>query len=115
MDQFVRSVTILGIVDGDTIDVNADLGFDVNQKLRVRLFGIDTPERGHAGYKEATARLAELLPVGSSAVMRTVKDKKEKYGRYLAVIMTDACPEGVSLTMITEGFGKPYYGGTKEA
>jgi len=84
---------LLRIVDGDTIDVDIDLGFSIHQKNRIRLSGIDTPEirtrdtvekkRGFA----AKNRLAELLP--EEFIIRTKYDNRGKYGRVLGTLIVD--------------------------
>lgn len=76
------------VVDGDTIDVTIDLGLGVLKRERLRLLGIDAPEvRGderEAG-KEASRFLRSFIE-GRGVVVRTFKDRKGKYGRYLAVV-----------------------------
>ena len=79
---------IIRIVDGDTVDVWIDLGFNVRIKERVRLAGIDTPESRTRDLREkkfgklATARVAELLPVGESFIATSMKlNKRGKFGR----------------------------------
>ena len=76
------------VVDGDTIDVVIDLGLGVFKRERLRLLGINAPEvRGderEAG-KEASRFLCSFIE-GRSIVIRTFKDRKGKYGRYLAVV-----------------------------
>ena len=80
---------ILRVVDGDTVDVNIDQGFDNWTKQRIRLLGIDTPEKRTRDLREkkfgliATARVEELMPVGSKRLVRITKGRG-KYGRYLA-------------------------------
>ena len=49
------------VVDGDTVDFIVDLGFNINIKIRTRLIGVDTPERGHPDWKKATETCARLL------------------------------------------------------
>lgn len=111
-DQYVRKATVLGVVDGDTLDVSLDLGFDIGYKLRVRLYGIDTPERGKPGAAEATAWLKDKLPVGKQVTLQTVKDKKEKYGRYLATVLSDS---NISINdqLVAAHLAVPYFGGAK--
>ena len=78
------------VVDGDTVDVRVDVGFDVWTQQRVRLMGIDTPEKRTRDLREkkfgliATARVEELLPVGSKQRVVITKQGRGKYGRYLA-------------------------------
>jgi micrococcal nuclease len=99
---------VLNIVDGDTIDVTIDLGLQIYSNQRIRLYGIDTPERGQAGFSEATARLRSLIE-GKEVSLKT--HKVSKYGQYLGEISVDGVD--VNRIMITEGFAKEYFGGTK--
>ena len=82
------SCVITKIIDGDTVDVDIDLGFDCwLRKQRIRLYGIDTPEsrtrdKQEKRYGLAAKRFVEnFIPVGSSAILKT--KEKGKYGRYL--------------------------------
>lgn len=104
--------TITRWVDGDTVDVSLDLGFYITVNTRLRLIGIDTPERGMAGYREAADRATHLAPPGAEVVVSTYK-RSEKYGRFLAIIHT-AGEVDVAARLIDEQLGKPYFGGTKE-
>jgi len=110
------------VVDGDTIDVDIDLGFDIHHSARVRMLGIDTPESRTRNKKEkvlglaSKARLKELLK-GKKVRIETSKDGKGKFGRILAeVIAIDK--EGTEVNCNTqlceEGHARPYFGGTKE-
>ena len=81
---------ILRIVDGDTVDVDIDLGFGVwMHRERVRIMGIDTPESRTRDLAEKKFGLAAkefvrfLMPVGSSQIIMTHKDKTGKFGRIL--------------------------------
>ena len=81
---------ILRIVDGDTVDVDIDLGFGVwMHRERVRIMGIDTPESRTRDLTEKKFGLAAkefvrfLMPVGSSQIIMTHKDKTGKFGRIL--------------------------------
>lgn len=82
---------VLRVVDGDTIDVDIDLGLFVHVHERLRLYGIDAwenrgPERPDG--LEATAALRGLIE-RKEVVVRTRKDRKGKYGRFLADVYTD--------------------------
>ena len=86
--MFEYSCVITKIIDGDTVDVDIDLGFDCwLRKQRIRLYGIDTPESRTRDKQEKRYGLAakkfvmDFMPVGSSAVLIT--KEKGKYGRYL--------------------------------
>jgi len=81
---------LLRVVDGDTIDVNVDLGFNITREIRLRLLGVDTHETYGVSHDskeyqrgiEETKFVAEWLP--DEFIIRT--EKKGKYGRYLAEI-----------------------------
>ena len=80
------------VVDGDTIDVDIDLGFDVWHRERVRVYGIDTPEvRGpkKAEGLVSAERVRELLPEGSQRIIQIVFDRRGKFGRVLADFVLD--------------------------
>lgn len=116
-------VRLLKAVDGDTVDVDIDLGFGMWLKdERVRIMGIDTPESRTSDKVEklfgraAKARLKELLVAGG--VLVTTEDKKGedmkgKFGRILGDFKT---PDGrlVTEVMIEEGHCVPYFGGSKD-
>jgi len=87
--MFEYHATVLKVVDGDTIDVMVDLGMGVHRKERLRFSRINAWEtRGEHKEKGklAKARVAELIPVGDKILIKTQKDKKGKYGRYIAEI-----------------------------
>lgn len=81
---------ILRVIDGDTVDIDIDLGFGVwMHRERVRLYGIDTPESRTRDLEEkkfgllAKAYVRDHLPVGSIQTLVTIKDGKGKFGRIL--------------------------------
>lgn len=74
---------VVNIVDGDTCDIEIDLGFSVKVKHRFRLARINTPERGRPGFAEATEYL-KAATLGKPVVIDVTK--LDKYGRYLAEI-----------------------------
>ena len=116
-------VKILRVVDGDTVDVDIELGFGVVlADERVRIMGIDTPESRTSDEveklfgKAAKHRLEELL--GETAILRTQinkngEDMKGKFGRILGDFVA---PDGRMITeiMIEEGHCVPYFGGSKD-
>jgi len=120
--------TINRVVDGDTVDVDIDLGFGiVLSDERVRIMGIDTPESRTRDKVEkvfglaAKYRLKELL--GKTAILKTQinkngEDMKGKFGRILGDFYSDSGsleePRLVTEIMIEEGYCVPYYGGSKE-
>lgn len=115
-------VKILRVVDGDTVDVDIDLGFGVwIHKERVRIMGIDTPESRTRDRVEklfglaAKARLGELL--GETAILKTQIDKsgedaRGKFGRVLGDFVVG--DRMVTEIMLEEGHAVDYYGGSKE-
>lgn len=120
--MYEYKVKVLRIVDGDTVDVDIDLGFGVwMHKERVRIMGIDTPESRTRDSVEklfglaAKARLGELL--GETAVLRTQIDKsgedaRGKFGRVLGDFVVG--DRMVTEIMLEEGHAVDYYGGSKE-
>jgi micrococcal nuclease len=112
---------VLKVVDGDTVDVDIDLGFGIWQKNeRVRIMGIDTPESRTRDKIEkkfglaAKAKLKTLL--GKKAVLVTTinkkgEDMKGKFGRVLGDFLYDG--KKVSEIMCQEGHAVPYFGGAK--
>lgn len=85
--NYEYAATVIDVHDGDTIRVDIDLGFDVQfRNVPLRLMGINAPELNTEAGKASRDFLSTRLPDGTAVVIHTVKDKKEKYGRYLAVI-----------------------------
>ena len=107
------------VVDGDTIDVDIKLGFDVMlSKQRVRLYGIDTPE-SRTRNKEEKVRglisknyLLNTCNIGSTIRLRS--KERGKFGRILGVIYKDDDTISINQTMIEEGFAVRYTGGNKD-
>lgn len=112
-DQNAYRATILRHVDADTTEVEVDLGFDVRTRLTVRWAGIDAPERNTLAGKASLAWLMDALPPGTSCELRTIKDRKEKYGRYLGTFWLPGAVFNVNTWMIDEGFAQPYQGGPR--
>jgi micrococcal nuclease len=123
---------ILRVVDGDTVDIDIDLGFGIwVHKERVRMMGIDTPESRTRDLTEkqfglaSKARLKELLPIGSIQILKTEidksgEDKKGKFGRVLGDFLIERNVSGsyeqnvrVTSIMIEEGHGVKYFGQNK--
>lgn len=108
------------VVDGDTIDVDIDLGFNVSFYQRVRLAGIDTPEsRTTDKYEkelglEVKKKLGEYLANATDVVIRTEKpDSTEKYGRILGWLYLDGAEKSVNETLIAGGYAWEYMGDKK--
>jgi micrococcal nuclease len=117
-EYFVKDVT--NIVDGDTIDVVIDLGFDIMFASRVRLAGIDTPESRTKDKAEKTLGLESKeylkknLKDAKSVVIKTEKmDSSEKYGRILGWVYVNGDTESLNDKMINDGYAWGYMGDTK--
>lgn len=77
---------ILRVVDGDTVEAEVDLGFHIKMNMSIRLAGINAPEMKTVEGKKTKAELITLLEDKTVTIL-TLKDKQEKYGRYLGIIM----------------------------
>lgn len=117
-EYYVRKVE--GVVDGDTIDVLIDLGFDILFASRVRLAGIDTPESRTKDLKEkalgleSKEYLKKALKDAKSVVIKTEKmDSSEKYGRILGWVYINGDTISLNDMMINDGYAWGYLGDTK--
>ena len=117
-EYYVRKVE--NVVDGDTIDVLIDLGFDILFASRVRLAGIDTPESRTKDLAEkalgleAKEYLKKALKDAKSVVIKTEKmDSSEKYGRILGWVYVDGNTVSLNDMMINDGYAWGYLGDTK--
>ena len=117
-EYFVKEVK--NVVDGDTIDVIIDLGFDILFASRVRLAGIDTPESRTTDKAEkalgieAKEYLKKQFKDAKSVVIRTEKmDSSEKYGRILGWVYINGESESINNKMINDGYAWGYLGETK--
>lgn len=100
---------VKSVHDGDTFTVDIDLGFGVWLKdQNIRLYGINAPElKGEFRSLGFTSRdrLSELT-INKEIVLETIKDKKEKYGRWLGIVLVD--DKNVNDLLVEEGFAKRY-------
>jgi micrococcal nuclease len=121
---YIYKAELIRVVDGDTVDLVIDLGFDTSRRERFRLYGIDAPEMRTAAGKEAKAWLWEALQPLEAIYVQTIqletKAKRDKYGRFLAVLYGDLAtvtmvmreslhPASINARMITEGHAKERY------
>jgi endonuclease YncB( thermonuclease family) len=108
------------IVDGDTLDVTVDLGFNISHKIRVRLYGINTPESRTRDLEEK-ARGLESKKYFTEVVTKWVEEdllflhtkKKGKYGRYLGVLYSPAHSTNINDLLVEEGYAVEYFGGKR--
>ena len=119
-----RVVEINRVVDGDTIDVTIDLGFDLYKKERVRVAGVDTPEKrtkddeekalGYDATHWLEDKLNGAIAGDDDLVIRTeLVGGVGKYGRLLGWLYIGDAEVSLNEMMITEGYAFPYDGGTK--
>jgi len=120
-----RVTKINRVLDGDTIDVTIDLGFDLYKKERVRIAGVDTPEKRTRNLEEkelgidATEwlknKLKETLAGNDELSIRTeLVGGVGKYGRLLGWLYVGDSQYSLNEQMITEGYAWEYDGGTKK-
>ena len=123
---YIYKAELIRVVDGDTVDLIIDLGFDTSRKERFRLYGIDAPEMNTQAGKNSKKWLWDALQPLEAIYVQTIqletKAKRDKYGRFLAVLFDDTsdmqasgptktrvCPSSINARMITEGHAKERY------
>ena len=118
--MYEYKVKVIEVVDGDTIDVAIDLGFDIFTNKRIRLAGIDCPESRTTDLHEkklgteAKEYLKQLIGNASNVVVKTLAtDTYEKYGRVLGQVYIDSSAISVNDLLISRGYAWSYGGGTK--
>ena len=120
-----RVTKIDKVLDGDTIDVTIDLGFDLYKKERVRVAGVDTPEKRTRDLEEKAlgidatnwlkAKLTETIKGDEELIIRTeLKGGVGKYGRLLGWLYIGDAAISLNEQMIEEGYAWEYDGGTKQ-
>ena len=120
-----RVTKIDKVLDGDTIDVTIDLGFDLYKKERVRVAGVDTPEKRTRDLEEKAlgidatnwlkAKLTETIKGDEELLIRTeLKGGVGKYGRLLGWLYIGDAAISLNEQMIEEGYAWEYDGGTKQ-
>lgn len=102
--------SLVKVVDGDTVWLNVDLGFNVHANVDFRLAGINTPETVGATRTAGLAASAELMRLLQLGPIRVVSSKTEKYGRWLAQIYvsTPAGEVDVNKALVDGGFAVPF-------
>lgn len=99
---------IKAVYDGDTVTAVVDLGFLHYQEMKLRLYGIDTPElRGEEREEGLKVRdIVREMILDKEVEIHSYKDKQGKYGRYLATIMLDGI--NINQWLVDQGHAKPY-------
>lgn len=118
--MYEYKVKVNDVVDGDTIDVEIDLGFDIFTNKRIRLSGIDCPESRTTDLNEkrlgaeAKEYLKHLVGNASNVIVKTsVTDTYEKYGRVLGKVYVDSSVISVNDLLVSHGYAWSYDGGAK--
>lgn len=103
---YMYKARVTRVVDGDTIDVTIDHGMRVYSEQRVRILGVDTPERGQENYREASEFTRSKLE-GKDIIIQTYKG--DSFGRYLANVyyLEDNIYKKLSEELINKGLIKP--------
>ena len=120
-----RVTEINKVLDGDTIDVTIDLGFDLFKKERVRVAGVDTPEKRTRNLEEKELgidatnwlkkELEDVLAGDDELIVRTeLHGGVGKYGRLLGWLYVGDDEVSLNEQMITQGYAHAYDGGTKD-
>jgi|TARA_A100000172_G_C2989295_1_gene92234 micrococcal nuclease len=117
MEKYNYDVEVKRVVDGDTVDVMIDLGFNTHIKRRVRMYGINAPESRTRDLEEkkkglaAKERLKEIL-ASDNIIMKS--HGKGKYGRILGEMYVEKDQEiSVNDILVREGHAKKYFGGKR--
>jgi micrococcal nuclease len=121
-DPYIYRIrTVNKIVDGDTIDADIDLGFDISLAKRIRLGGVDTPESRTTDLKEKALGLEskewlkKKLEGAKNILIKTeLPDSTEKYGRVIGHLFINEQTTSLNNQMINEGYAWNYDGGTKK-
>src|SRR6478609_4433360 len=109
--MYEYEATLVKVIDGDTVDVNIDLGLETNRRIRVRLFGIDAPEMSTPDRKLAKLFVESWFDRNDGPVrLVTVKDKREKYGRYLAVFHDHNDTQTLNDALVMDGLASEWDG-----
>lgn len=120
-ERFWYGATVLDVVDGDTVDLMIDLGFKIHHKIRVRLYGVNTPESRTKDLAEKALGLKakqftkDWLTSHKWVYVNTIPDKNDKYGRILARIYSsenidDPSTACLNTDIIQAGYAREYFG-----
>jgi micrococcal nuclease len=116
-----RIKQITKVIDGDTIDADIDLGFDISLTKRIRLAGVDTPESRTADANEKKYGLEakewlkhKVENAGHILIKTELPDSTEKYGRIIGHLFVNDQEHSLNEQMVIEGYAWTYDGGTKK-
>lgn len=120
-ERFWYGATVLKVIDGDTMDLMIDLGFNIHHKIRVRLYGVNTPESRTKDLAEKEMGLKakqfteDWIARHKWVYVNTIPDKNDKYGRVLARIFSSEDVKDVKTAclnqdIIQSGYAREYFG-----
>lgn len=109
--MYTYKAKVLAVHDGDTITALVDLGFHIQMEIKIRFYGINAPEitgpTKDAGLK-SKQRVIDLI-LNKDVIVKTYKDKQEKFGRWLAdIFVTETDSKSVNQILIDEGLAVPF-------
>lgn len=108
--DYVYDVDVVSVYDGDTLNVDIDLGFSIwIRDKSLRLYGIDAPEvKGATRDQGIVVRnwLRQKIEQSQTILIESISDQPDKYGRYLAILYIDGI--NINQLMIDEGLARPY-------
>jgi len=110
-----QNVTFIRAIDGDTVELEVDLGFKTRYRDNFRLTDVDTPERGREGFSEATDYTRAWCEKYQDSGIELHSVKRDKYGRWLAVLRSVQTGAVLNDDLITEGLGEEYHGGRRSS
>lgn len=109
--MYKYKAVVKNVVDGDTVDLSVDLGFDVWYHVRVRVDGIDTPEKWHP-YGKVVKKYVKQVLEGKEVFITS--NGRDKYGRYLVDITMAGFRETFNQHLIDQKMAKAYGGGSRD-
>ncbi len=117
MELFFYRAEVKKVIDGDTLDVLIDIGFNIHFSARIRLYGINTPESRTSNKEEKKLGLAakeftkKWVDDNQKVIyIKTVLDKNEKYGRVLAEVYNESKDNCLNKSIVNAGLAREYFG-----
>ena len=110
VEHYERHATVRKVVDGDTLHLTVDLGCDTCINMTVRLAGINAPENSTPEGRSATAFVVAWVATHGprGLIVRTTKDRREKYGRYLVDLLPAGGGPSLVTMLLEAGHAVPY-------
>jgi micrococcal nuclease len=109
IDKYIRAAKVIKIIDGDTIDVDIDVGYHLTIRQRLRFARINAPELSTAEGQAAKAYVISQLDMVPNIIIQTHKNPADKYGRWLAEIWLDT-GQNLNDLMLSTGHAVVYHG-----